>query len=388
MPFPIQDFYLKGLKLFFQLWFLWLPVFLGYLAWYLWNYHKKARFLSSLEWTILEVKLPREIHKSPRAMEVFLNSLHITKDGNAWERYIQGFLRPFFSLEIAGINSEIHFFIYTQKFYRNLVEAQLYAQYPDVEITEVEDYSKEFFTEGFLEKWNCFGTEFVLTDDDAYPIKTYVDYGLHEILTKEEQKVDPMTAFIELLGSLKPGEQIWLQILVRATKKDWKAEGKKLVEKILKEKSTPEQPISATGLTPGERLVIEAIERDVSKLGFDVGMRMMYLAFNENFNIINIPSMIGTMKQYNSLHLNGFKPIRATSVDYFFKKRREARLKRSMLSAYRQRSYFYLPYVRESFILNTEELATIFHFPGGVAETPTFTRIEAKKAGPPSNLPF
>jgi hypothetical protein len=47
-----------------------------------------------------------------------------------------------------------------------------------------------------------------------------------------------------------------------------------------------------------------------------------------------------------------------------------------------------MPYQRTPFVLNTEELATIYHFPGRVAETPTFGRIEAKKGEPPSNLPI
>jgi len=59
-----------------------------------------------------------------------------------------------------------------------------------------------------------------------------------------------------------------------------------------------------------------------------------------------------------------------------------------MLSAYQKRSYFYPPHIGQSFVLNIEELATVFHFPGRVAETPTFGRIEAKKSQPPINLPI
>jgi hypothetical protein len=104
--------------------------------------------------------------------------------------------------------------------------------------------------------------------------------------------------------------------------------------------------------------------------------------------MINIVSMIGIMKQYNALNLNGFKPTKATSVDYPpFKKYRMAKMRAVMIDAYRKRSYFYMPYEGSPFVLNTEELATIFHFPGRVAETPTFSRIEAKKGEPPSGLP-
>jgi len=40
------------------------------------------------------------------------------------------------------------------------------------------------------------------------------------------------------------------------------------------------------------------------------------------------------------------------------------------------------------FIMNTEELATIYHFPGEVSKTPSLSRISAKKAEPPTNLPI
>src|SRR3989344_7943639 len=69
------------------------------------------------------------------------------------------------------------------------------------------------------------GMEFVLAKPDPYPLKTYIDYGLHELATEEEQKTDPITSIIELLGSISPDEQLWLQILIRATKKDgWQKE--------------------------------------------------------------------------------------------------------------------------------------------------------------------
>jgi len=370
--------------------FLWLPIILLLAFWKLWLYYIRASYISRIEWILLEIKLPREITKGPQAMEAALTPFHQTRDGNLLEKYWKGFLRPWFSLEIVSIGGEIHFFVYTQRFFRNLVEAQIYAQYPDVQITEINDYIK-FFGEGFEKEWEFWGTEFKLTEADAYPIKTYVDYKLHEMATKEEQKTDPITSFLEILGSLKTGEQVWFQILIRATKKKWKEEGKKAVEKLMKLKETKDKEGNILSgvlrLTPGERDVIEAIERDVSKLGFDVGIRAIYFAKNEIFNNVNKSSLIGTMKQYNALNLNGFKPVNFTGVDYF-KKLREPGRKAKMFEAYCGRSVFYMPYVRNHFVLNTEELATIFHFPGRVAETPTLGRIEAKKGEAPPNLPI
>ncbi len=374
--------------------FLWLPAVLALILFKLWMHYIQARFIKNLQWVPLEIKLPREIAKSPKAMEVVLNGLHIAKNRNLKDKYWVGWPGPpWFSLEVIGINGEIHFFVYCQKFHRNLVEAQFYSQYPDVEIAEVDDYSKLSLEESFHEEWGSFGMEFQLPKEDPYPIKTYIDYGLHELATKEEQKTDPMTAFIELLGSLKEGEQIWTQILIKVTAKEWKEEAAEIVNKMMKREEKLKEGeavgMGALTLSPGERDVVQAIERDVSKLGFDVGIRALYLARKDKFNAVYIPSIIGVMKQYNSTNLNGFKPANTTSVDYFwqFKKIREAKMRERMFDAYRERSYFYWPYERKAFVLNPEELATIFHFPGRVAETPTFARIEAKKGEAPPGLP-
>ena len=375
-------------------WYIWLPAVLAIIFYELWMHYIQARFIKNIEWVLLEIKLPREISKTPKAMEIVLNGLQLTKGRNLKEKYWVGIPgNPWFSLELVGINGEIHFFVYCQKFHRNLIEAQFYSQYPDIEIVEVDDYTSFLPRDDFLKEWGCFGMEFALTKEDAYPIRTYIDYGLHEASLKEEQKNDPMVAFLELLGRLKEGEQIWFQILVRSTAKKWKEEGEKLINKIIgiKEGAEAEEKMKAVGgLHAGQSEIIKAIQRSISKPGFDIGIRSLYIAQKDKFNPIYIASIIGAMKQYNSDSLNGFKPTNTTSVDYFwqFKKIREAKMKAKMVDAYRLRSYFYWPYERKSFVLNSEELATIYHFPGRVAETPTFRRIESRKSEPPPNLPL
>ena len=82
------------------------------------------------------------------------------------------------------------------------------------------------------------------------------------------------------------------------------------------------------------------------------------------------------------------------------------RVKHRMLTEYRERSFFHMPlrhkipfpwpispfifpkyFHPHTFVLNTEELATIFHFPGQILKVPTLERIESKEASPPPNLP-
>lgn len=357
--------------------------------WKTWLNYIRMVFIRKLSWILLEIKIPREITKSPRAMEVVLSALHNTGDGNMLERYWKGFLRTWYSLEIISIGGQVHFFIYVQTFFRNFIEAQIYAQYPGAEIAEVEDYGKIISTADLKSEWDLWGAEFSLNKEEAYPIRTYIEFGLEAGKIKEEEKTDPLTSFLESLGSLKEGEQIWFQILVRAATKDWKEKAEPIIEELQKKKGAPgeEEDFSRTILSPGQREVLQAIERNVAKLGYETGIRIVYLAKKDVFDSSRKSIVSNALKQYSTQNMNSFKP-KTTSVDYFFKKTREARRKKTILRAYQERSWFYIPFRRKPFVLNTEALATIYHFPGRVAETPTLGRIEAKRGEPPINLPI
>ncbi len=371
-------------------WFIWAPVFAAYLFWESWINYIHTRFVNSLSWTLLEIKIPREITKSPRAMELILSALHNTKSGNFADKYWKGFLKMWYSFEIVSVEGQIHFLIYVQTPFRNFVEAQIYSQYPGAEVSEVDDYADIVSPRDIGKDWEMWGTELALVKEDAYPIRTYVDFGLDTGKTKEEEKIDPLTSFLESLGSLKEGEQIWFQILIRAADSDWKSRAEAVAEELQKKKGAPgeEDEFTKSILSPGKREVLTAVERNVSKLGYETGIRAVYLAKKESYNGIRPVFLLGAMKQYSTQNMNGFKPDRTTSVDYLFKKTREAKKKSELLRAFQQRSYFYIPFRRKSFVLNTEGLATIYHFPGRVAETPTLGRIESKRGEPPINLPI
>ncbi|MFH0803902.1 MAG: hypothetical protein V1877_02195 [Candidatus Tagabacteria bacterium] len=378
----------------FEGWFIWAPILAGYLFWESWLNYIHSVFIRNLSWVLLEIKIPREIAKSPRAMEVVLSALYNIRDGNLVDRFWKGFLRLWYSLEIVSIGGQIHFFLYIQTPLRNLVESQIYAQYPGAEITEAEDYTKIISPLDIKEEWGLSGAEFTLLKEEAYPIRTYIEFGLEAGKTKEEEKTDPLTSFLEALGSLKEGEQIWFQILIRGAAKDWKEKAEKVIDELKTQKGasaevSPEDAFTRSLLTPGQREVLQAVERNVAKIGFETGIRAIYLAEKDIFDRERSGFVRSTLGQYNTQNMNGFKPAkgRSTSVDYF-KRYREPRKKRSILRAYQKRSYFYIPYRRKSFVLNTEALATIFHFPGRVAETPTLGRIEAKRGEPPINLPI
>ena len=387
----------------------WLPIFLVHLAWKLWYYYKQAIYISETEWVMLEVKIPKLVSKSPKAMEVVLGIFAQTYAGNKWTRFTKGIIRSWFSLELISLGGKIHFYVRAPKFFKNLIEAQLYSQYPGIEISEAEDYVFNIPAYGTPQSnHKIWGVEFAFSKEDGYPIKTYVDYGLDKD-PKEEFKVDPMTAMLEFLGSMSPAEQVWIQILIIAAQKrfkkpgawfemqDWKGDAKALIDKLMKREqfkagSDPNAiPFGALALSPGERNTVEAIERSMDKIAFDCGFRAIYLAPKDQFHEANIPGLQSSIKQFNSANLNGFKSGLTTGVSeewHDFKGIRVEKMKRRIFRHYRSRSYFYPPYVGKPMVMNTEELATIFHFPGEVAATPTLAKIESKRGEPPIDLPI
>ncbi|MBI2021088.1 hypothetical protein HYS99_01070 [Candidatus Giovannonibacteria bacterium] len=412
----------QTLEFFGATWFLWAPIVLYFVFWETWVAYVRANFISNLKWMLLEIKIPKEVAKSPKAMENFLAGIHGSgKGGNLLEKYWDGWLTPWFSLEIVGDRTGVHFYIWCQKFFKRMIESQVYAQYPASEIKEVEDYTRDVPSLP-VEGWNMWGTEFILTKPDAYPIRTYEDFPIEDISAKEEErKIDPLSSLIEYFGTLRNSERLWLQIVIQPMGDKWKKEGEALVAKLAGKEVKPPTPpfvirmigvffdtvatllglptaasskkqenqFRMLNMSPGEINTIKAIENNITKFGLETGIRWMYIAKKEDYNTLSIPSMFGIFRQFSSQTLNGFKPNgeRTTSADYFFVNTRVNMRKNWLFNAYQLRSFFHPPYKSDTIVLSSTELATIYHFPGMVAGAPSMERIEAKRGAPPPNLP-
>src|SRR5574343_190174 len=382
--------------------------------WPLWVNYLRSSFFITQKTCLLEIKIPKDHFRSPKAMELFLTSLHQTGGEGTWyDKYWLGKTRPWFSLEMVSINGKVKFFIWTRNSNKNFIESSLYSQYPGIEITVADDYTKHVHFDPKIN--NMFAVEMILTKEDPYPINAYIDYGLDKD-PKEEFKVDPLAPLLEYLGSVGQNQQTWIQIIIRAHKKEtikpghlwkttdaWKDEATELVNKILmRDAKTKVAGVEdeKTGLkkvpsiSDGEKEIVAALERSVTKLPFDVGIRAINFAKKEAYDASNHGGILGSFKQFGSEHLNGFKPNSDKYSPMFsypwqdFKDYRKNKKMGIALEGYKRRMYFYEPYAEKSFVLNSEELATIFHFPGSVAGTPNLDRIGSKKSQAPANLPI
>lgn len=387
----------------------WLPIGLALIWWDVWIHYKQREWIKAQGSILLEIKIPRELSKSPQAMEVFLGALNQASMGNLIDIYFKGRVRTWFSLELVSIDGTVHFYLWLSPKNRSVVESQLYAQFPNIEIHEVPDYSLGIHRDPEKLSIGWIG-QFALTKADAYPIKTYIDYKLDKD-PKEEYKIDPIVPMLEWLGSLKKGEQAWFQILIQGHSKgdlkhgyfipkpDWKKGIEKEIQEIIKKATMKPEDDKAPKfiqLSEQQKDVVNAIQRTSAKPAFDTMIRGAYIAEKSAFNPSNIGGLLGCFRAFSSGELNGFKPdFNAGKNDYpwqDFGGKMKAKYEKELLEAYKRRSFFNPPfknYHGKPFILTTEELATMWHFPSGeVAATPTLTRIPSKKAEAPANLPI
>jgi hypothetical protein len=404
-------------------WYFALPVLLFPVFFYVWMWHIVVKYSMSVPKIMLELIAPKDLEKSPQLMEGLFDGIAGTdKTYTVYEEYVLGMGPPTFSLEIIGSDGRAHFYIRTQAIFRHLVEAHLYAQYPDIEIVEVEDYINEVPKDLPNKDWNFWGTDFKLLKADAYPIKTY--HAFEESVTGK--MIDPLAGLIEVIAKLPPGQKIWLQYIISVESHKWYTnEGRVLVDELVKGKKEKPPTMMAMllstiagifggairgifgtasvetkktdnkldpidlRLTPVQRKILEAIEANIGKNVFKVKMRMLYLGQQSNFNkgtFLN--AIVGAIaKPYNDGNLNSIivDAKTKTSAEYVFMKSRILYAQRRLFRRYRDRDRDPNSNV---FVLSTSELATLFHLPDGAIVSPALSRVTAKRGGSPFNLPI
>ncbi len=393
-----------------------------------WLLRIRKRFIDNIKCTILEIKIPKENLKSPKAMEQVFAALYSTFTfGIKWiDKWWGGRVEEWMSFEMAGFAHSMHFYAYIPEKYRNLVESAFFSQYPNVEIHAVEDYTRRFGDDLPNETYDIFGTDFVLVRENYFPIKTYpfFEEGI------EERRLDPIATISEVMSGLKFDEMVWLQILTRPTNDAWKNEAEDLVNEITgrAKKASPagfkdviaeflsnliwapvqypawgkgdpgeEKPVGTKILTPGEQEILKAVENKISKPGFETVIRFVYLDKKDLFTASNVAAVMGAIHQFTTQHVNSFRPNMGTfttprAVGILFREKRLLKRKKKLFQSYLKREMPLQPkrpfslYFKE-FILCIEELATLYHPPITAVGAPSLEPLGAKKGSAPSNLP-
>ncbi len=398
-------------------WWIYTPILLWFLFLNLLESYNRHKYISGLKWVLLEVRFPPDAHRSLKAMEQVFASFHTIPPipVRRKDALLKGKVPDWLTLEIVSISGDIKFFVRTLESYRNYIEAQLYGQFPEVEIEQAEDYLTNLPAHLPTEGYDLTGAELGLIKEDAYPIRTYYEFEEQGSGLGDVKRIDPLASLAEFFSTLSSGEYAAIQYNISATGGDWVKKGQAVIDKLMGKAPKPEATFADqlfngisfllgiipglgggeekkeekkeegkkfADLSPGTQNIIKAIEVSFAKLAFNTGIRFIYIAPKEQFNLGRFTGMMGPFKQFASAALNGFKPVFSTFAAGIFKKRKEFNNKILLFDRFKNRSFPENP-----FVLTIEELATVFHFPDVGVKTRALPRIEAKKGEPPANLP-
>jgi hypothetical protein len=410
-------------------WWVFPPIILWRPFLSLWLYWRQEKFISEQKQIMLEIKLPRDILKPIKAMDQVFASLwgDIYDPPDWWEKWIEGKVQMGYTFDIVSLGGETHFYIRCPAAIRNSVESSIYSQYSEAEISLAEDYTKNIPQDVPNKEWDIWGANYQLIKDDVYPIRTYAKFFEERPeAAKEEKRMDPIASLLEGLGRLGEGEQFWIQFGATPTtiaENDYIGRGKKIVDKMLKRKE-PKKPKSmveeaAEGLvwgkvgedkeeerifypemqlSPGEKEIVSGIENKIGQYAFESYIRFIYIGKKEVFFKPQSKAVFGYFSQFSTTNLNAMKPwpVTITKIhkSWFLPlnlliPRRLYVKQRRLFREYIKRLPPFFPDMTKSIIFSTEELASIFHFPGRItAPAISVSRIESRRGGAPRTLPM
>jgi len=328
--------------------------------------------------TLLSISVPKNNDRTPQAAEQMFAALHgIYREGAKTQ--------PQISFEIVSKNKIIKFFVHCPSGLKDFLISQIFAQYPNVEINEIDPEND--YVEGMLGK-QIAATELELRKESPYPIKTFPNF-----------EVDPLSAITGVLSSVNAQEEVWVQTIVRPIGDDWQQDG----EKVIKEIKEPVAKNSFVGVIvrelrelmvemlrglvlgpPAEsakkedkpkelsgpiQQAVKGIEEKITKLGYEANIRVLTAAPDEHSARAKLEQVVGAYKQFNTLNQNSFTFKEITND-------------KQAWQLFKHRAFG-----SATMIFNITELASLYHFPSETVATPTISWAGSKKGEPPPNLP-
>ncbi|MBI4122276.1 MAG: type IV secretion system DNA-binding domain-containing protein [Parcubacteria group bacterium] len=315
------------------------------------------------------------IKESIGVAEILFSSLGGMKPAKGMKTWLWG-REDHIGFEIVAHDRHVTFYAAAPDYLRVFVEQQIQAQYPQAQIEEVDDYNV-FQATGVV-----MGANLTFERETYFPIKTY-----------QEMEGDPLNALLAPLAQLPAQDGAVIQFLIRPVPRGWQALGRKLASAMRQGKKLDEAKryihrgalaeLFASGkkkdgqlpekyqLSPLEEEMIKRLETKSSKAGMEANVRLIVSAPNEAGAQGYIDTLAGSFAQYNIYEYgNSFKLVQprkqeALIEDYIFRRFNNT----------------------GKIIANTEEMASLFHFPLPQTEIVNIRWLAAKRAPAPLTLP-
>lgn len=397
MPFELSTIIIVGLVLTVLV-----AVFLAFLGYYLHRhwYYTRVIIPRTKNWVFMEVQMPKE--NSDDKQNVQAGNEEGKKNLIAVAEQLftalsetggRGFMKPkdYISFEIACTDKKISFYINCPNHLRELVEKQLQAQYPHAHIDIIRGYNP------FQKGGQVAAVELVPNRPYMFPIRTY-----------RTMETDPLNSLTNAMSKLGQGEGAAIQFIVYPAGNNWQYKPHNMALEIQQGKNPnsvvnggpglvsgtltavkdgvmanpaagkngPGNRDDLTGLsspislTPMQQEMVKRFEEKASRPGYMTNIRIISSSVNPGAAAVNLNSIVSSFLQYNMPPFNGFK---------LKKRKTQAIVKDFMFRIYRG-------YGKKA-ILNTEELASLWHLPTPFLETPNIKWLQSKKAPAPVNVP-
>ena len=288
------------------------------------------------------------------------------------------------AFEIVGANGFVHFYTAVPVSLVEVVKQAIVSAYPSARLEEAPEHNI-FSSVGKLN--GVVGGELELKEPYAYPIATYQDI-----------KRDALQGLLNALGGLEKEDGAAIQMLIRPADPSWRKTANELAEKKKKGTDKKGTMVGSAGslgkefitalskppegkdsgksdskeLSSLDQSVVDAIHDKTRSPGYEVTLRVVVSSnINQRAQAL-LSNIVASFSLYDAPGKNGFKFEAATDVS-------------SLVSDYLLRLF---PQRKRSLILNSVELATLFHFPDQ-RSTPTsqLERQDSKQVDGPRNIP-
>lgn len=320
----------------------------------------------------------QQIRESIAHAETFLASIGGMQPKKGIKTWLYG-REDHVAFEIVSHKREITFYVAVPQYLQTSVTQQIQGQYPQAHIEEVDDYNM-FNPQGFI-----LGATLSFTREPYFPIKTYA-----------ESESDPLHALLAPLAQLPEQDGAAIQFLVRPVHKGWHELGRKVASAMRQGKKLDEAKRAVSKgvfaslgelfsskkkdnqgvqekyqLSPLEEEMIKRLETKSSKAGMEANVRIIVSSLNQGAAQGYIDSIAGAFAQYNIYEYgNSFKVVQPRKQaklieDFIFRRFNEV----------------------GKITVNTEEMASLFHFPLPQTEVPNIRWLQAKRAPAPLNIP-
>ncbi|MFH1295232.1 MAG: TraM recognition domain-containing protein, partial [bacterium] len=305
--------------------------------------------------TFLQVKVPSENEIEIKAAEQMFSGLM---------GFGKGFFAALFTgqyriaFEIVSKGGAIGFYVVVPDDLVSLVEKQINGAYPEAEIDIIDP--TEVWDRGAC----TLVSELKLASPSYYPIKVHDEMG-----------ADPLASLTTAMSKTGPEEVLAVQFVISPAGEGWRKAGQAFCGGIKNK--------SAEGKGYVDPEFVKGVEKKLSHPGFDVAIRVIAVSNDKPSATTNLRNLTASFEQFTDVKYNKFKKRRfivpLKLIDDFIYRRltvRDLHVPFLDISLYRNCS-----------ILNTQELATIFHLPSKEVRTPGIIWLISRRASAPVDLP-